>query len=233
MPEVMESVARKGGVMRPRVVLAKFVGSAITIGTGGSAGREGPIVQIGAAIGSVVGQFLRVSAGRVKTYVGCGAAAGIAATFNAPLAGALFAVEIILGDFAIHQFSPIVIASVIGTVVSRHFLGDFPGVSATGVFPGQPLGVFSATSPWALPPPSRGLIFMKTLYWFEDRFDDAKFIPRASTSGHRRCAGGLYRPLVPPDLRLGIRQRGAGAGRQHGLDAAGRPAGGPKPLAPR
>ncbi len=176
VPEVMESVARKGGVMRPRVVMAKFVGSAITIGTGGSAGREGPIVQIGAAIGSVVGQFLRVSAGRMKTYVGCGAAAGIAATFNAPLAGALFAVEIVLGDFAIHQFSPIVISSVIATVVSRHFLGDFPAfqppeyslVSPWEFFSYLALGIAAAVA---------GLVFMKTLYWFEDRFEDAKFIP--------------------------------------------------------
>jgi len=176
VPEVMESVARKGGVMRPRVVMAKFVGSAVTIGTGGSAGREGPIVQIGAAIGSMVGQFLRVSAGRVKTYVGCGAAAGIAATFNAPLAGALFAVEIILGDFAIHQFSPIVIASVIGTVVSRHFLGDFPAfrppeynlVSPWEFFSYLALGAAAAVA---------GFIFMKVLYWLEDRFDGANFIP--------------------------------------------------------
>ena len=176
VPEVMESVARKGGVMRPRVVMAKFIGSAITIGTGGSAGREGPIVQIGSAIGSVVGQFLRVSAGRMKTYVGCGAAAGIAATFNAPLAGALFAVEIILGDFAIHQFSPIVISSVIATVVSRHFLGDYPAfqppaynlVSPWEFFSYVALGVAAALV---------GLAFVRILYWSEDRFEDMKFIP--------------------------------------------------------
>jgi CIC family chloride channel protein len=176
VPEVMEAVARKGGVMRPRVVLAKFIGSAITIGTGGSAGREGPIVQIGSAIGSVVGQFLRVSAGRMKTYVGCGAAAGIAATFNAPLAGALFAVEIILGDFAVHQFSPIVISSVIATVVSRHFLGDYPAfqppqyvlVSPWEFFSYLVLGVVAALV---------GLAFIRILYWSEDRFEDMKIIP--------------------------------------------------------
>ncbi len=176
VPEVMESVARKGGVMRPRVVMAKFVGSAITIGTGGSAGREGPIVQIGSAIGSLVGQFLRVSAGRMKTYVGCGAAAGIAATFNAPLAGALFAVEVILGDFAVHQFSPIVISSVIATVVSRHFLGDYPAfqppayhlVSPWEFFSYLILGVVAALV---------GLAFVRILYWSEDRFEDMTFIP--------------------------------------------------------
>ncbi|MBW2630889.1 MAG: chloride channel protein, partial [Deltaproteobacteria bacterium] len=86
VPEVMEAVALKGGIIRKRVVLIKSLASAICIGTGGSAGREGPIVQIGSAIGSSFGQIMKVSADRMRTLVGCGAAAGIAATFNAPLA---------------------------------------------------------------------------------------------------------------------------------------------------
>ena len=84
VPEVMEAVALRGGVIRTRLVLIKALASAITIGTGGSVGREGPIVQIGSAFGSTVGQMLRVSADRLRTLVGCGAAAGIAGTFNAP-----------------------------------------------------------------------------------------------------------------------------------------------------
>ncbi|MBW2675488.1 MAG: chloride channel protein, partial [Deltaproteobacteria bacterium] len=79
VPEVMEAVALKGGIIRKRVVLVKSIASAISIGSGGSAGREGPIVQIGAAIGSSFGQILKVSADRMRTLVGCGAAAGIAA----------------------------------------------------------------------------------------------------------------------------------------------------------
>ncbi len=126
VPEVMEAVAVRGGVIRPRLVVVKSLASALTIGTGGSVGREGPIVQIGSALGSTLGQWFQVSTTQLRTLVGCGAAAGIAATFNAPMAGALFAVEIILGDFGVSEFSPIVISSVMATVVSRHFLGDFP-----------------------------------------------------------------------------------------------------------
>jgi CIC family chloride channel protein len=129
VPEVMESMIARGGVIRPRIVVVKAVASAISIGSGGSVGREGPIVQIGSALGSTVGQMLGVSTRQIRTLVGCGAAAGIAAAFNAPIAGALFAVEILLGDFGVPQFSPIVISSVVATVVSRHFLGDFPAFS--------------------------------------------------------------------------------------------------------
>jgi CIC family chloride channel protein len=126
VPEVMEAVTLRSGIIRKRVVFIKCIVSAVCIGTGGSVGREGPIVQIGSAIGSSIGQVLRISADRIRTLVGCGAAAGIAATFNAPIAGSMFALEIILGDFGLATFSPIVISSVAATVVSRHFLGDSP-----------------------------------------------------------------------------------------------------------
>jgi len=98
--------------------------SALTIGSGGSAGREGPTVQIGSAVGSSIGNFFHLSTERVQVLVGCGAAAGIAASFNAPLAGVLFSLEVILGNFTIHTFSPIVIASVIGTVTGRALEGN-------------------------------------------------------------------------------------------------------------
>ena len=126
VPEVIESVALHSGIIRARVVIVKALASAISIASGGSVGREGPIVQVGSALGSSVGQLLKVNARQLKTLVGCGAAAGIAATFNAPIAGALFAAEIILGDFAVAQFSPIVISSVTATVLSRHFMGNLP-----------------------------------------------------------------------------------------------------------
>ncbi len=125
VPEVMEAVVIREGIIRPRVALIKALVSSITIGSGGSVGREGPVVQIGSSIGSTIGQLFMVSGRRLKTFVACGAAAGIAAAFNAPIAGALFSVEIILGDFGLTRFSPIVISSVMATVVSRHFLGDF------------------------------------------------------------------------------------------------------------
>jgi len=126
VPEVMYAVALKQGIIRKRIVFIKALVSAICIGTGGSVGREGPIVQIGSAVGSALGQLFNVSANRIRTMVGCGAAAGIAATFNAPMAGSIFAVEIILGEFEIASFSPIVISAVSATAVSRHYLGDIP-----------------------------------------------------------------------------------------------------------
>ncbi|MEE8540449.1 MAG: chloride channel protein, partial [Desulfobacterales bacterium] len=174
VPEVMEAVALKSGVIRKRIVFVKALASAVCIGTGGSVGREGPIVQIGSAIGSSIGQLTKVSADRMKTLVGCGAAAGIAATFNAPIAGTMFALEVILGDFGIATFSPIVIASVMATAVSRHFLGDIPAFEVPAYellsaweFPLYAgLGLFCAIV---------GVAFTKILYKSEDLFDDFKF----------------------------------------------------------
>ena len=126
IPEVMKAVAVRGGVIRARIVGVKALASALTIGTGGSAGREGPIVQIGSAFGSTIGQWFNLNAAGVRTLVGCGAAAGISATFNAPIAGAIFAAEIIVGDFAVTQFMPIVISSVVASVVTRYAIGNHP-----------------------------------------------------------------------------------------------------------
>ena len=122
--KVMYAVALNDGKVRKRTITSCAVTSSITIGSGGSAGREGPTVQIGAAVGSTLGQWLHLSTERVRVLVGCGAAAGIAASFNAPLAGVLFALEIVLSDFTIHTFSPIIIASVIGTVTGRALEGN-------------------------------------------------------------------------------------------------------------
>jgi len=126
VPEVIEKAVVGGGRIRPRTALVRTIASAITIGSGGSAGREGPIVQIGAAIGSGVAQFLRFSTRRIRVFLGCGAGAGIAAAFHAPLAGAIFALEVILGDFNIGTFSPILIAAAVGTVVSHALEGPEP-----------------------------------------------------------------------------------------------------------
>jgi len=170
VPEVMEAVAVKGGHIRARVSAAKILASAISIGCGGSVGREGPIVQIGSAVGSTVGQLLKVSQDRLRTLVGCGAAAGIAATFNAPIAGVLFSVEILLGEFGVATFSPIVLSSVMATTVSRHYFGDFPAfevpayemVSAWELFFYAGLGVIAALV---------AVLFVTTLYRTEDLFD--------------------------------------------------------------
>jgi CIC family chloride channel protein len=197
VPEVMEAVALKGGVIRKRVVVVKSLASAISISTGGSVGREGPIVQIGSAIGSTLGQMLKVSQDRMRTLVGCGAAAGIAATFNAPIAGSMFALEVILGDFGLATFSPIVISSVVATAVSRAFLGDIPAfivpayeLVSVWEFPMyMALGLFCAVV---------GVTFTKVLYKVEDLFDDFKFPEylKAIIGGVILGAAGLYFPEV-------------------------------------
>ena len=126
VPEVMEAMALRGGRIRTRVTAVKIVASAISIGCGGSVGREGPIVQIGSALGSTVAQALKLPKDGMRTLVGCGAAAGIAATFNAPIAGVIFALEILLGEFGVRKFSPLVLSSVTATAISRHYFGDVP-----------------------------------------------------------------------------------------------------------
>ena len=125
-PEVIEAVMLRGGRIRKRVAAVKSLASALTIGTGGSVGREGPIVQIGAAVGSAVGQILRLPSEQIKTLAACGAGAGIAAVFNAPIAGAFFALEVVTGNFAMPSFSPVILSSVMATVVSRAYFGDYP-----------------------------------------------------------------------------------------------------------
>ncbi|MCV7344657.1 chloride channel protein [Mycolicibacterium rhodesiae] len=129
VPEVMYAVSHKGGRIAPQVTLVKALASALCIGGGGSVGREGPIVQIGSAAGSTIAQILRLDTPRVRLLVACGAAAGISATFNAPLAGPFFAMELILRDFAAQSFGAVVLSSVTADVVGRAMLGNQPFLS--------------------------------------------------------------------------------------------------------
>lgn len=177
VPEVMEAIALRGGRIRPIVAVIKSLASAICIGSGGSAGREGPIVQIGSALGSTLGQALDMSDDRIRTLVACGAAGGIAATFNAPIAGVIFALEIILGRFEIRYFSTVVISSVTASVIGRVVFGDIPafplpteyGVNSHWEFLFYVLlGVLAAFV---------GVLFVRSLYWTEDIFDNWKKAP--------------------------------------------------------
>ncbi len=197
VPEVMEAITMRNGVIRPRVVVAKLLASAVYIASGGSVGREGPVIQIGAAVGSTVGQFFRVNAKRMRTFVACGAASGIAAAFNAPVAGALFAVEVILGDFAIPQFSAVVISSVMATIVSRTYLGDFPAFEVPEYRLGSPielvfyviLGFLAA---------GVALLFIKSLYSSEAFFDNKKWPEwvKASLGGAAIGLIGIFFPQI-------------------------------------
>jgi CIC family chloride channel protein len=127
----LENVNLRGAKLRLRPIFTRGFGSAITIGTGGSAGQEGPIAMIGGAIGSQFGQLFKMSGDRLKVLVACGAAAGVAATFNAPIAGVFFAQEIVLlSSFELSSFTSIVISSGMATVVSRALLGNHAEITA-------------------------------------------------------------------------------------------------------
>ncbi len=126
VPEVMFAVITKGGRIRPIVAVIKSIASALTIGTGGSAGSEGPIVQIGAGFGSTLGQLFRMPPQRIKTFVACGAAGGISAIFNAPFGGIMFSLEVILNEFRGLSFIYVAIASVIAALISRVLTGNQP-----------------------------------------------------------------------------------------------------------
>jgi len=170
VPQVMDALVFRKGVIRPIVVVVKMVATALTIAFGGSVGREGPIVQIGAAMGSTLGQWLRLSPQRLRTLLGCGAAAGIAATFNAPIDGAFFALEILMRDFAVVTFSPIIVASVVATAVSREFLGGTPAFPV----PDFSISGFQELPFFLLLGLIVGLIavvFVKTLYATQSAFD--------------------------------------------------------------
>ena len=126
VPDVQLAVVRRGGDIPSRPAFARTLASAVTIGSGGSAGSEGPVVVFGAAIGSWLGRVFRFAPGRVIMLVGCGTGAAISAAFNAPLAGAFFALEEILGTFSGASFAPVVVSSVIAAVVSRSVFGNHP-----------------------------------------------------------------------------------------------------------
>ena len=197
VPEVMQAIALRGGRIRPRVVVAKVLASALCIGSGGSAGREGPIVQVGAALGSTIGQWLHFSEARIRNFVACGAAAGIAATFNAPIAGVMFALEIILGEMHLPDLGSVVVSALTASTLARVFLGDRPafiipqyGIQSPGeVVLFAVLGILSAVV---------AVAFIRMLYWFEDRFDAWKFPEALKPAVGGALLGGLafFYPMI-------------------------------------
>jgi len=197
VPEIMESLIFRGGKIRNRVAAIKALASSICIGSGGSTGREGPIVQISASIASSIGQLFRIKERAMRTLVAAGAGAGIGATFNAPIAGALFAVEILLGEFGVYSFSPIIIASVIATLVSRLIMGDFAAftvpkytlISVWEIGPYLLLGIISGLI---------AILFIEVLYYLEDKFETLRIHPliKPALGGLMIGAIGLYLPQI-------------------------------------
>jgi H+/Cl- antiporter ClcA len=170
IPEAMEAVLFNRSRIEPRVAILKPISAAIAIGTGGPFGAEGPIIQTGGALGSLVGQIMHTTASERKVLLACGAAAGMSATFNTPIAGVILAIELLLFEFKSRSFIPLVIASTLATAVHLQLLGSGP------MFQVAPMD-FSV--PRALPfylllGGICGLAavgFSKALYWIEDQFE--------------------------------------------------------------
>ena len=173
VPEVMEAVAVRGGRIRPQVSAIKAIASSICIGTGGSVGSEGPIAQIGAGLGSTVGQALRLSDDRVRSLVACGAAGGIAAVFNAPIAGAIFALEIILGQLQVLYFGAVVISAVVADFIAHVFLGNARTFSVPEytLASGHDLWLFALMG---LVAAGASVGFSRLLYLSEDLWEDLR-----------------------------------------------------------
>lgn len=189
VPEVMTAVATRGGIMKARVAVVKILASAITIGTGGSAGQEGPMVQIGAASASALAQRLKVPATHMRTIVACGAAGGLAAVFNAPIGGAMFALEVITGELT-PAFGAVILSSVSATAVSRGLFGNRPAflVPQYNLVSTRELALYAVLGVLA------GLVsaaFIRLLYGLEDRVGRWHFPAR-----YKPVIGGLIIGLM-------------------------------------
>ena len=176
VPEVMDAIYYKGGAIRPVVALAKSISSALAIGSGAAVGREGPIIQIGSALGSTFGQFVRMTAGQRITLVAAGAGAGIAATFNTPIGGVLFATELMMPEISVNTFLPVAIATGTATFVGRLFFGAAPAFFVPvhlGAIPNEPSSAFTFVL-YALLGAITGVaaaILIRSLHWAEDAFE--------------------------------------------------------------
>jgi chloride channel protein, CIC family len=172
VPEVMIAVADNGGRIRPQVSVVKSLASAICIGVGGSVGREGPIVQIGSSLASSLGQWIKMPESRMRILVACGAGGAIAATFNAPITGVFFGVEIILREFSIDALFTVMLAAMIADITAIPFLGDKPFLS--GLPPGIVLhhaSNYLLVAVLAVIAALLGLAFKAVLYATEDLCD--------------------------------------------------------------
>lgn len=170
IPEAMEAVLFNRSRIQPRVAILKPISAAIAIGTGGPFGAEGPIIQTGGAVGSLVGQVFHTTASERKVLLACGAAAGMSATFNTPIAGVILAIELLLFEFKARSFIPLVVASTLATAVHMQLLGAGPMFTVTAMDFGIPralpfyllLGVVCGLA---------AVGFSKLLYWTEDQFE--------------------------------------------------------------
>lgn len=140
--EVIEATALRDGKMSWKTGLTSAIATATSLGVGASAGREGPVVHMGASLASIIAQKLHLTPAVTRTLLACGVASAVSASFNAPIAGVFFALEVVMGHYAIHTFAPVVIAGVAGTMVSRAHFGDFPAF----IMPDLTMGTY-----WEIP----------------------------------------------------------------------------------
>ena len=213
VPEVMLAVHSNEGRIRGRVPVVKSLASALCIGAGGSVGREGPIVQIGSAIGSALGKVSRLSAQELRLLVACGAAGGIAATFNAPIAGVFFALELILRDFQTRSFGLVVLSSVVATAVGRLAFGSGAFLHLPTFPPGLCRRVPALRAAGRLGSPRRGGVHPHALRGRGSRRPDLARAGLAAAGGRRPAARrAAARPAGDVWGRLpgaGERDRGA------------------------
>ena len=202
LPNFLKTINLGTGVLKKRGVLVKMIAPAITIGTGGSAGQEGPIAAIGGTLGYIVGQFFSFGAKRIKLLIACGVAGGIAATFNAPITGVFFALEIILmGEMDLAVFAPIVISSATAVVFTRLIYGEASFFSVP---------VFTLSSNWELLMYMvmgviigvLAVLFIRFFYWMQDFFRDLSipFWTKPIIGGFLIGVIGLAFPQVMGDV---------------------------------
>jgi len=178
VPEVMDAIYYKGGIIRPVVAVVKSLASAIAIGSGAAVGREGPIIQIGSALGSTLGQIIRMPAGQRIILVAAGAGSGIAATFNTPIGGVMFAIELMMPEVSVRTFLPVALATGTATFIGRFFFGAAPAFNV------PPLASLSVDATTALVLCLYALLgcvtgvaaagFVRGLHVAEDLFDKIK-----------------------------------------------------------
>ena len=175
VPEVMSAIHSHGGRIRPVVAVIKSVASAVSIGSGGSVGREGPIIQIGAAFGSTVGQIIAMPARQRAILIAAGAGGGIAATFNTPIGGTVFAVELMLACVSPASVFCVAISCVTATAIGRHYFGMFPSFNVPSLAvvegAGESLALLPLFVVFGLVIGLVAWVTTRGIYWFEDRFD--------------------------------------------------------------
>ena len=175
VPEVMNAIYYRDGKIRPMVAFIKAITSSISIGTGGSVGREGPIIQIGSAFGSLLGQMTKLTTRQLTVLIAAGAAGGIAATFNAPIGGLVFAIELLLVTSSAVNVAIVAAATVTATIISQMFVGITPsffvpslGMPLTHALSPETIALFI---PFGILAGGAAALFIHSIYWFEDQFN--------------------------------------------------------------